>query len=199
MASQRSSTPLPKPQHRNYRVVLETSQSSVGAVADNEEYFDISAESLENNCKRMRLNSSLESLDMEEIKNDKVDKELDCEQETADSPENPDPSLSSDVFIVEKPKSEETSSITSSDIARFVEEATVGDADSYFETPPGPLRRWKEPNRESPNDLNEERGPAVMPLFKDNAADSNVYELQYPFYQPRFPGKIVRPDWAVED
>ena len=130
---------------------------------------------------------------MEESINEKVDRELDCEQELADSPESPDPSLNSDVFIVEKPNVGETSSITSSDIARFVEEATVGDDVSYFETPPGPLRRWEEPNRESLNDLNEERGPAVMSLFRDNAADPDVYELQYPFYQPRFPEKIVRP------
>ena len=189
MASQRSSTPLPKPQHTNYRFVLEISHSSVGAVADNEEYFDISAESLENNCKRMRLNSSLESLDMEEIINEKADRELDCEQELADSPKSPDPSLNSDVFIVEKPNVEETSSITSSDIARFVEEATVGDADSYFETPPGPLRCWEEPNRESLNDLNEERGPAVMPLSRDNAVDPNVYELQYHSTSRNFRGR----------
>ena len=175
MASQRTSTLLPKPQHTNYRVVLEISHSSAGAVADNEEYFDISAESLKNNCKRMRLNSSLESLDMEEIINEKMDREHDSEQEFADSPESPDPSLNSDVFIVEKPNAEETSSIASNDIARFVGEATVGGNDSYFETPPGPLRRWEEPNRESLNDLNEERGPAVMPLFRDNAADPNVY------------------------
>ena len=122
-----------------------------------------------------------------------MDKELDCEQEITDSPESPDPSLSSDVFIVEKPSAEETSSTTSSDIARFVKEATVGDTDSYVETPPGPLRRWEEPNRESLNDLDEERGPATMPLFRDKAADPNVYELQYPFYQPRFPEKLVRP------
>ena len=53
MASERASTPLPKPQHMNYRVVLEISHSSAGAVADEEEYFHISAESLKNNCKRI--------------------------------------------------------------------------------------------------------------------------------------------------
>ena len=37
MASERTSTPLPKPQHMNYRVVLETSHSSAGAVANEEE------------------------------------------------------------------------------------------------------------------------------------------------------------------
>ena len=34
MASERSSTPLPKPQHMNYRVVLEISHSSAGVIAD---------------------------------------------------------------------------------------------------------------------------------------------------------------------
>ena len=109
MASERTSTPLPKPQHMNYRVVLEISHSSAGAVADEEEYFDLSAESLENNCKRMRLNSSFESLNAEEFTNARMDKELCPEQEYADSPESPDPSLNSDVFVVEKPHAEETS------------------------------------------------------------------------------------------
>ena len=140
MASERSSTPLPKPQHMNYRVVLEISHSAAGAVADEEEYFDLSAESFENNCKRMRLNSSFESLNAEELTNARMDKEQCPEQEYADSPESPDPSLNPDVFIVEKPHVEETSSITSSDIAEFVRQATEDDVDSYFESPRGPLR-----------------------------------------------------------
>ena len=32
-----------------------------------------------------------------------------------------------------------------------------------------------------------------MQLSRDNGADPNVYELQYPFPQPRFPGKVIRP------
>ena len=164
----------------NYRVVLEISHSSAGAVADEEEYFDLSVESLENNCKRMRLNSSFESLNAEEFTIARMDKEQCPEQEYADSPEIPDPSLNSDVFVVEKPHVEETSSITSSDIAEFVRQATEDDADSYFESPHGLLRIWGETKRESLNDLNEERGPAVKPLSRDHAVDPNFYELQNP-------------------
>ena len=103
MASERSSTPLPKPQHMNYRVVLEISHLSAGAVANEEESFDLSAESLENNCKRMRLNSRFESLNEEELPCARMNKEQCPEQEYADSPESPDPSLNSDVFVVENP------------------------------------------------------------------------------------------------
>ena len=63
----------------------------------------------------MRLNSSFESLNAEEFTNV--------------SPESPDPSLNSDVFVVEKPHVVETSSITSSDIAEFVRQATEDDAE----------------------------------------------------------------------
>ena len=92
-----------------------------------------------------------------------------------------------------KPHTVETTSITSSDYAEFVREATEDDADSYFVTPPGPLRSWREPTREPLNNLEDGRGPAVMPLSRNNAVDSNVYELQYPFHQPRFPVKVIRP------
>ena len=87
----------------------------------------------------------------------------------------------------------ETSSITSSDFAEFVRQATKDDADSYFESPRGLLRNRGEQARESLNDLKEKRGPAVMSLSRDHADDPNVYELQYSFHQPRFPGKTIRP------
>ena len=51
----------------NFRVVLEMINSSVEAVADEEEYFDIPADSLEAICKRMRLYSTCESLESEEL------------------------------------------------------------------------------------------------------------------------------------
>ena len=62
------------------------------------------------------------------------------EEEIADSPESPDPSLNSDVFIVEKHHEEETTSMTSSKVAKFIGQATEGDTSSYFESPRGPLR-----------------------------------------------------------
>ena len=58
---ERASTPLQRESIPNYRVVLETSYSSVEATADREEYFDISTDSLESNCKKMKIDHSLES------------------------------------------------------------------------------------------------------------------------------------------
>ena len=88
----------------------------------------------------MRLNSSFESLNEEDLAYARMDKEQCPEQEYADSPESPDSSLNSDVFVVEKHHVEETSSQTISDIAEFVRQATEDDADSYFESPRGPLK-----------------------------------------------------------
>ena len=68
--------------------------------------------------------------------------------------------------------------MASSDIVEFVKQATEDDADSFFVTPPGPIRTWREPTREPLHDLEDERGTAVMPLSRDNAADPNVYEMQ---------------------
>ena len=97
------------------------------------------------------------------------------------------------MFVVEKPHEEETSSMTNSKVAEFIRQATEDDASSYFESPRGPLRVWGEQKKESLNDLYEERGPAVMPPSRDQAVDPNVYELQYPFYQPKFQGRTIRP------
>ena len=54
---ERASTPLPRSVQPNFRVVIDVSNSSAEAVADEEECFDISADSLEADCKRMRLSS----------------------------------------------------------------------------------------------------------------------------------------------
>ena len=57
------------------------------------------------------------------------DEERQCpDQEYADSPESPDPSLISDVFVVERHNAPEITSITSSDIVEFVRQATEDDA-----------------------------------------------------------------------
>ena len=133
--SERTSTPLPRPQQTNHRVVIEISHSSACAAADEEEYFDLSADSLEKNWKRMRLNSRFESLRTDELANSEAEEEQCLVQNYADSPESPDPSLNSDVFVVEKPHAVETTSMTSSDFAEFVRQATEDDADSYFVTP----------------------------------------------------------------
>ena len=64
---ERASTPLPRSFQPNFRVQLDVSNSSAEAVADQEVYFDISADSLETNCKRKRLDSTFESLESGEL------------------------------------------------------------------------------------------------------------------------------------
>ena len=64
---ERASTPLPRKTQPNFRVILQISNSSAEAVAHKEECFDISADSLEAKCKRMRKNSTFESLESGEL------------------------------------------------------------------------------------------------------------------------------------
>ena len=187
----RSSTPLPRDSEKNPKIVIEILNSSAEAEADEEEFLDLSLNSLETECKRMKLSESYTSF--ETVESGQYAQSESEEEIIADSPESPDPSLNSDVFVVEKPHEEETSSMTSSKVAEYIRQATKDDANSYFESPRGPLRVWGEQKKESLNDLDEERGPAVMPPSRDQAVDPNVYELQYPFYQPRFQGRTIRP------
>ena len=174
----RSSTPLPKKNEKYPKIIVEILNSSAEATADEEEFLDLSLNSLETECKRMKLSESYTSF--ETVESGQYP-QSESEEEIADSPESPDPSLNSDVFVVEKPCEEEMSSMTSSKVAEFIRQATEDDARSYFNSPRGPLRVWGEQGKESLNDLDEERGLAVMPPSRDKAVDPNVYELQYPF------------------
>ena len=63
---ERASTPLPRCEIPNYRVVLEVPHSPTEATVGDEEYFDLSLESLESDCRRMKLNLSYESIEFEE-------------------------------------------------------------------------------------------------------------------------------------
>ena len=104
---ERTSTPVPKKYQENYRIVLDISHSSTGALADEEEYFDISADSLKNNCKRMRLDSSLESLNPEDYHNSPVESfhsamiESPESQDVLEDSSERDAENNSGVFIVE--------------------------------------------------------------------------------------------------
>ena len=60
---ERASWPLPREYVAKYRIVSEMSHSSAEATADEKECFDISTDSLESSCKRMKLNSSLDFLE----------------------------------------------------------------------------------------------------------------------------------------
>ena len=187
----RSSTPLPRDSEKYPRIVVEILNSSAEAEADEEEFLNLSLNSLETECKRMKLGESYTSF--ETVESGQYPQSESEEEIIADSPESADPSLNSDVFVVEKPHEEETSSMISSKVAEFIRQAEEDDASSYYESPRGPLRVSGEQKKESLNDLDDEKGPAVMPPSRDQAVDPNVYELQYPLYQPRFQGRTIRP------
>ena len=59
---QRASTPLARDAFPNIRVVLEISHSSVEANADYEEDLNSSLDSIDMNCKRLKLSNSVESV-----------------------------------------------------------------------------------------------------------------------------------------
>ena len=137
---ERSSTPLPREAIPNYRVILENSLSSAEAVADEEEYFDVSADSLEASYKRIKLNSSLASIDSNSHPQQEGNDEAQTSEGIPDSPESPDESMSSDLFIVEEANSNE-GSISSSKVAEYLEKVNQEDSSSYFITPLGTPRK----------------------------------------------------------
>ena len=191
---ERTSTPVSKNYQENYRIVLEISHSSTGAIADEEEYFDISADSLESNCKRMKLDSSRESLGLEDFHNSSVESPHSAmteSQESTNVQENRyerDADDNSGVFIVESHKPPSTESITSTVIADFLDQVREEDASSYFVTPPGPLKKVI-PQPISPlNDLE-----AIEKISVDSEKRNNYGHSQYQSFQFRQPGKVVRP------
>ena len=118
----RSSTPLPMDSEKYPRIVIEILNSSAKATADEEEFLDLSLKSLKSECKRMKLSESYTSF--ETVESGQYPQSESAEEIIADSPESPDPSLNSVVFVVEKPHEEETSSMTSSKVAEFIRQAT---------------------------------------------------------------------------
>ena len=106
------------------RVILENSFSSAEAVADEEEYFDVSADSLEASYKRIKLNSSLSSIDSNFYPQPEGNDEAQTSEEIPDSPESPD-----------------EGSISSSKVAEYLEKMHQEDSSSYFITPPGSPRK----------------------------------------------------------
>ena len=135
----RSSTPLPKDNGKYPRIIVEILNSSAEATADEEEFLDLSKNSLETECKKMKLSESYTKFETVESGQYPQSESV---EEIMDSPESPDPSLNSDVFVVEKPSEEETASMTSSEVVEFIRQATEDDTCSYFESPHGHLRIW---------------------------------------------------------
>ena len=116
---ERASTPHPRCEIPNYRVVLEVPHSQAEATVDDEEYFDLSLESLESDCKRLKLNLRYESIDSEDMPNSGLAPEESQKEAPADSPESPDESLNSVAFIVEQTAHEELT--TSTRILEYLE------------------------------------------------------------------------------
>ena len=154
------------------------SHSSAEATADEEECFDISADSLESSCKRLRLNSSLESIEPEMYvpQQDPTEKQ---KEDLPDSPESPDESMCSDVFVVEE-SIDNAESITSSRVAEYLEMVQQEDSASYLITQPGTPRKISFKPTSPLNDLDEKR----------STVGSEDLEARLPplTYMPRQPG-----------
>ena len=131
----RASTPLPRVNKKYPRIIVEIMNSSAEATADEEEFLDLSLDSLEAECKRMKLSTSFETVESGQY----PQSESPEEEVMADSPESPDESLSSDIFVVE-PSADDKESTTSSKVAEYLEKVHQEGASSYFNTPPGTPR-----------------------------------------------------------
>ena len=162
--SERASTPLPRCEIPKYRVVLEVSHAPAEATVDDEEYFDLSMESLESDCKRLKLNLSYESIDSVDKPSSGLALEEPQKEAPADSSESPDESLNSEVFIVEQTVHEE--STTSARILECLEQVHKDDSGSYFSTPPGTPRKINFQPASPLNDLGEPHNTHTTPAHK---------------------------------
>ena len=156
--SQRASTPLPKDAFPNIGVILEISHSSIEANADLEEDFNSSLESMD--CKRLKLDNSFETVESGEYPNSHGNYE---DGEINESPESPDECNTNDItnsgiFIVESHRQISPQSVDSAIITKYLEQVANEDADSYFVTPPGPLKRINTIPASPLNDLEEKKG-----------------------------------------
>ena len=193
---ERSSTPLPRETMPNYRVILKNSLSSAEAVADEEEYFDVSADSLEASYKRIRLNSSLSSIDSSSYPQQEGNVVAQAGEEIPDSPESPDESMSSDVFVVEEATNNEPS-FSSSKVAEYLEKVYREDSSSYFVTPLGIPRKINFTLASPLNDLEARRS------FDDSEeTEMSPYHLRFcqdnqVFSPEEWPCHSPLPDWIV--
>ena len=78
------STPIPRDSQVNPRIIIEIPHSSAEATADDEEYLDLSLDSLETDCKRMKLSDSYTSF--ESVESGEYPQSTDSEEAPADSP-----------------------------------------------------------------------------------------------------------------
>ena len=154
---ERASTPSQHAKSQtNYRVVLEIPHSPPEATVGEEEYFDLSLESPESDCKLLKLNLNYESIRSGEISDTEETQEDLCEEQLADSPESPDENLKTEIFIVDG-HSAPKESTSSSKILEYPGQVNQEDSSSYFVTPPGPLRK-KFPANKSPERPGRKKG-----------------------------------------
>ena len=161
--SERASTPLPKDAFPNIRVILETSHSSIEANADLEEDFNSSLESRDMDCKRLKLDNSFETVESGEYPNSHGNYEDGEIIESLASPEecNTNDITNSGIFIVESQRQTSPQSVDSAIITEYLEQVANEDADSYFVTPPGPLKTINTIPASPLNDLEERRDASV--------------------------------------
>ena len=191
---ERASTPLPRDSQVNPRIIIEIPHSSAEATADDEEYLDLSLDSLETDCKRMKLSDSYTSF--ESVESREYPHSTDSEEAPADSPESPDEqekgednnSLNSGVFVVEGHYAHSSKSVTSANVADYLEHVVREDASSFFVTPPGPLRRVNLRPISPLNDL-EEKGTAATSSKRNN----NYEQFQHQPFQFCQLGRAFRP------
>ena len=131
---ERASTPLPRNSQTNYRNILEIANASAEAIADEKGYFDVSADSLEMSCKKMRLNSTFESLESGALPGTSPEN---THEEIRESLESPDQLTDEEEgFVVEIHRVPSPQSITSCMIAAYLEQVhREEDGASLFETP----------------------------------------------------------------
>ena len=191
---ERASTPLPRDSQVNPRIIIEIPHSSAEATADDEEYLDLSLDSLETDCKRMKLSDPYTSF--ESVESGEYPHSTDSEEAPADSPESPDEqekgednsSLNSGVFVVEGHYTHSSETVTSTNVADYLEHVTREDASSFFVTPPGPLRRVNLWPISPLNDLEEKRTAATS-----SKRNNNYEQFQHQRFQFGQPGRAFRP------
>ena len=136
----------------------------------------------------MRLDSSSDPLDSEmclrlaDIIGTQENEEL------PDSPESPDESLNSEIFVEEEHAAPQES-VTSSRLLEYLEQAEQENSNSYFVTPPGSLRKINFQPICPLNDLEERRCSA-------RTTTTGVIAPQLSF-QPRQLDRGVRPTSVV--
>ena len=163
--------------------MLEVPHSPAEATVGEEEYFDLSLESLESNCKRMWLNLSYESIESEELPNSELALENLRHEGPTDSPESPDGSLSLEIFVVEQADHKE--STTSSRVLECLEQVRQEVSSSYFVTPPGTPRKINFLPAIPLNDLGEPRKPDETTAFRSGSPTFT--------FLPRQPGRGAFP------